>query len=458
MLPHVGDSDTEDRHPQLGCTTARIAAGLADPAGLMWYSIWMRSLVRYSPSLSISAAVSLAGLFLTACTSSAGKPVQAPEKVVEARQPTAPATEIDPRVEFEPTIESAVETEQPAPETKASGPARPIELTFVGDVMFGRWREEGLREIDYKNFDVFGPMRDLMASDLVLANLETPLVRYIPEKPPYGTRLRFAAPPEAAAYMRRSGITAVTLANNHSFDMKFTGLHETPEILEEHGIVFFGRTRKEPPLFRVEPIEVEGWKIGFLAATGERNGPQRKNAPELPYVHPKKTAAALVPVIEEAKGKFDLIIVLLHWGLEYKERSTTVQIRAVRALIDAGADAVIAHHPHVLQAIEQYKNGLIAYSIGNFLFDNASDPLKFTGVLRLRYEPKKRCLERAVLHPAYVQRSPTYHPRPANNSMRKRVRERVIRLSREKPFRTEWKPEGKDLVLASPPCPASDEE
>ena len=340
-----------------------------------------------------------------------------------------------------------------APEPGEKPALEPLEMVFVGDVMFGRWRETGMDAVDYKNFDVFARVHDLLSSDLTLANLETPLVYNLPEKAPYGTRLRFAAPPEAVDVLLRAGIDAVTVANNHSFDMKLIGLEETPKILTEKGLRFIGQSRKEPPLFRVEPLDAAGWTIGFLAATGERNGPQRKNAPELPYVHINDITKNLAPVVREAKGRHDLLIVVLHWGLEYKDKPTTQQIRAARSLIDAGADAVICHHPHVLQAIVRYKDGLIAYSLGNFLFDNTTHPQRLSGILRLTYRPDEKCLERAVLHPAHVLRHPTHHPLPASTGIRRMVRKRVTELSKDKPFVTEWRNEGRDLVLASPECP-----
>ena len=361
-----------------------------------------------------------------------------------------------PAVQAQPAQPVAVEPAESEP-AALPAPTEPLELVFVGDVMFGRWREAGMAAIDYQGFDVFGPMHDLLAADITLANLETPIVRDVPALPPYGTRLRFAAPPSVIDVLRRAGITTVTLANNHSFDMKFTGLRETPEVLAEHGMGFIGACRSEAPLFRAETFTSVGWKIAFIAATNERNGPQRKNAPELPYVHVNELAKMLAPVVSEARPHHDLVIVVLHWGVEYQQKPGTRQIRAARALIDAGADAVIGHHPHVLQAIERYKNGLIAYSLGNFLFDNTSKSQQLTGALRLRYQPAGRCLERAVMHPAYVKRAPTYHPHPADQSMRQQVGQRIITLSKEKPFTTAWQLEGRDLVLASPPCPPTDE-
>ena len=327
-------------------------------------------------------------------------------------------------------------------------------MTFVGDVMFGRWIEGGLDPIDFKGVDVFGRMHDLLAADLTVANLETPLLREMPETSPYGTRLRFAAPPEVVDVLLRAGITVVSLANHHSFDMRMTGLLQTPKILAERGVKAIGVSRREEPLFRVESVDVEGWKLGFLAATTERNGPQRKNAPELPHTALNQLTDRLVPVIRAARPDHDLIIAVLHWGVENQDRPSSRQIKAAHALIDAGADNIIGHHRHVLQAIELYGKGLIAYSLGNFLFDNTTPNQQLTGVLRLRYRADGRCLDRAVLHPAYVHGYPTHHPRPATSWMRRKVSQRIIPLSQEKPFHTRWQAEGRDLVLAAPACKA----
>ncbi len=383
-------------------------------------------------------------------TGRSGASFPEPARDVATREPSAA-----PAAAARSPGERAADETSPRPDadkTVAPVVKEAIELTFVGDVIFGRWKEGGYDPIDFENVDVFGEMRELIAADLAIANLETPLIREMPAESPYGTRLRFAAPPQAAAVLRRAGFSAVTLANNHSYDMHMTGVRETPVILAEHGIRALGESRSKEPLFRVETVEVAGWKIGFVNATTWRNGPQRSHAPKLPHADMKKMTQALVPVVRRARPDHDLVIALIHWGYEYADVANRHQRRTGRALIRAGADAVICHHPHVLQAFERYRDGLIAYSLGNFLFDNTTRNQHLTGVLRLRFQRARRCLERAVLHPAYVAKQPTHHPRLATNGMRAQVHKRVIDLSRVKPFQTRWRSEGRDVVLSDPPC------
>jgi poly-gamma-glutamate synthesis protein (capsule biosynthesis protein) len=144
-------------------------------------------------------------------------------------------------------------------------------------------------------------------------------------------------------------------------------------------------------------------------------------------------------VVEAARAGHDLVIVVLHWGDEYEDAPQKWQVRAARAFVDAGADAVIAHHPHVLQGIERYGDGLIAYSIGNFVFDNLHGRKRLHGIVKLtfRRDGDRACLERGAFHPTVGTR-PRFTPKPAGKEFDK-VAERLRALSAQKPLRaTEW--------------------
>jgi poly-gamma-glutamate capsule biosynthesis protein CapA/YwtB (metallophosphatase superfamily) len=345
-------------------------------------------------------------------------------------------------------------SETPAPGTTPAAPsatrAEHLELAFVGDVIFGRYRGSGYDPIPEKGHDPFEAIRDTLRADVLVGNLETPVVRNLPQDSPIGSRFRFGASKEHAALLVEAGFTAVSLANNHSFDQREAGLRETPEILEELGIVPLGRARDDDPLFRVESVEKNGWRIGFLAATTRRNAPQREGMPELPYLETRAMADTLGPILKAARADHDVLAVIVHWGDEYADAPAHVQKTAARALVDAGADLVIGHHPHVLQGIERHGAGIIAYSLGNFVFENTNDPPRLTGVLRVRMQSAERCIERVVFHPAYIKRNPIQHPVPATGLMHGKVTGRVTALG--KALGTEWDAEGDDLVLRGPPC------
>lgn len=353
------------------------------------------------------------------------------------------------RPEVVAAVAEPVPKEVVAPVPPSRSPA--LELTFVGDVIFGRYRASGFDPIPEGDFPVFRDIAGVLASDVLVGNLETPLVRDLPQQSPIGSRYRFGASPEHAKHLRDAGFSVVSLANNHWYDQRLLGVEQSPEILRELGVVPIGAAVREPPVFRVEAFEKSGWKIGFIAITTRTNAPVREGGPILPYLRTDEIKATISPVIAEAREKHDLVAVVVHWGEEYAEAPNHAQVSAAHAMIDAGADLVIGHHPHVLQAIERYGNGLIAYSLGNFLFENTNDIPRLTGVLRVRARAQGRCLERVVFHPAYIKRLPVQHPVPATGGLGKRVRQRVIDQAAR--FDTSFVPEGEELVLAAQGCP-----
>lgn len=338
----------------------------------------------------------------------------------------------------------------PAPIVAEPAAREPIELTFVGDVIFGRYREGGFDPIVGPGERPFDEIAEVMRSDLLVGNLETPLVRELPLSSPIASKYRFGASKAMAQHLVEGGFGAMSLANNHSFDQRLPGLLESPAILQELGIVPLGASRSEEPVFRVETIERRGWKIGFLAVTTRRNAPQFPNTPVLPFLSTVDLDATLGPLLAAARADHDLLIVFIHWGDEYADAPARHQRKEAKALIDRGADLVVGHHPHVLQGIERHGGGAIAYSLGNFLFENTNEIPRLTGVLRARFAPGP-CLAQLTFHPAYIKRTPSKHPAPATGALGRKVRERMRRLSGE--LGTTLEERGEDLVLPGT-CPS----
>lgn len=324
--------------------------------------------------------------------------------------------------------------------------------------MFGRFIESGFREIPAEKHNPFEYVAELLDSDFTMVNLETPILRDPPAKSPYGHRMRFVTTPERVATLKANNIDAVTIANNHAFDMHAEGLRETPVILDELGLQYIGEHDKELPTLRAETIEVGGWKIGFIPATTERNWAEGRRGVFVPATTREGLEKALRPVVESARAGHDLVIVVLHWGDEYEDMPEKWQIRAARAFIDAGADAVVAHHPHVLQGIERYGDGLIAYSVGNFVFDNLHGRKRLHGILKLtfRRDGDAGCLDQGAFHPTVGTR-PRFTPKPAGKEFGT-VAERLQTLSKQKPLRaTEWTiDEAGERLLVTGTCPGTE--
>ncbi len=291
----------------------------------------------------------------------------------------------------------------------AAAPDRPLRLKFAGDVMFGRYGPRGLVPIAAERRDPFATVRRLLASDLTLVNLETPIARRPPRRIAPPTRNRFAATPARVARLRRAGVDAVTVANNHAEDL---GVADTAAVLAALGLAAVGTTTAEEPAVRVESIARAGWTIAIVAVTTVRNRSAIAGQPHLPYLPPDRLAATVAPLVAAARRDHDAVVVAVHWGTEHATAPDPWQIDAAHALIDAGAIAVIGHHPHVLQAIERYQGGVIAYSLGNFLFDSHAPSTRRAGVLSLELAPRG-CLATVRFDPTSIQWRPFLRVTPS---------------------------------------------
>ena len=241
-----------------------------------------------------------------------------------------------------------------------------IRLVAVGDIMLDRdVKKAGLSNgWEYMFAETASFLR---GADVSFANLESPL----------GDRGRFInmfqAPPEAVEGLAFAGLDVVSLANNHALDYHHEGLLETMRLLREYGIDWVGAGRNlqkaRAPLIR----EVGGVSIGFLAYTEmwfvySREPISWRATAEEPGVAPAELDQ-IVEDVQKLRELVDVVVVSMHWGKEYVHEPTPEQMRLARAAADAGADLIVGHHPHVLQGLEFYNQSVIAYSLGNFVFD-----------------------------------------------------------------------------------------
>jgi poly-gamma-glutamate capsule biosynthesis protein CapA/YwtB (metallophosphatase superfamily) len=322
----------------------------------------------------------------------------------------------------------------PAPPSDPEPRPDALELVFVGDVVLGEYVFDGHRSFagPLAPGDPFVDVADLLRADLVVGNLESPVMREIPEKSPLRYGHRFGASAPAVAGLAAGGFDVMSVANNHANDLGRDGLVETPEVLRAAGITPVGEAVHEGSPHRVVTLEHRGWRIAFLSATTWLNHAPTPGDPKVPVIGVSRLRRTLVPLVEQARADHDLVIVLLHWGRERRERPEPAQIHAAHAYVDAGADLVIGHHPHVLQGVERYGNGLIAYSLGNFLFPAREDGFRDSAVLRVRVSAEPRAVVEAVAHPLRLGSSPAHEPRVAVAKDRRRIHERLRRLSRSR--------------------------
>ncbi len=317
--------------------------------------------------------------------------------------------------------------------------------------MFGRYNPVKRFPNPTDDASPFEYVKDLLKADLAVANLETPLLVEPFAKCPWPSRLRFAADKSAARYLKDAGFHAVSVANNHVFDMRNAGIRDTAAILAEVGLVSIGApvTKGTFP-FRIVPMRVNGQTFALIGFNTVRNSIDGPDVPDMPYTaYERQVPELLAPVIAEARAKYDRVIVAAHWGVSGVPSPSAPRKAAARKLIDLGADAVISHHPHVLQGVEIYHSGLIAYSLGDFLFDRFSDDQRLSGSLRVTYTPGRKCPSDVRFHPAVATRGPSgIFPKPVSGGLFRMVKERLASLS--KPFGTVWERTDDTLVLKLP--------
>ena len=241
-----------------------------------------------------------------------------------------------------------------------------VSVTITGDILLDR----GVRKvIEQKGMDaVFSPFVDsvFQSSDIVIGNLECPATKI---KEPSFKQFIFRAEPEWLFTLKQHGITHLNLANNHSVDQGRAGLVDTRENVVSAGMIPIGagRTMEEaarPVLLTSSPRKV------YVLASLQLALENFAYLSEKPSVSQEDFDTLVERVRHLRSSEPDsYIIVTLHWGGEHTLQPVTIQRVRAHQLIDAGADALIGHHTHTLQTIEEYKGKPIYYSIGNFIFD-----------------------------------------------------------------------------------------
>ncbi len=195
--------------------------------------------------------------------------------------------------------------------------------------------------------------------DILFGNLETVLSTEGKEKE---RAVNLHVSPKKVKYLQEVNFDVLNLANNHIMDLGIAGFNETLEVLTKNNLKFIGVENRPEQNYTI--LEKQGIKLGFLGYSNSGFV-----LPENNICINKLELKKIIKDIKLIKQKCDFVIVSLHWGIENVFYPSPRQIEFVHKLVDAGATIILGHHPHVIQGIERYKHGLIAYSLGNFQFD-----------------------------------------------------------------------------------------
>ncbi len=305
--------------------------------------------------------------------------------------------------------------------------ASEIIINAVGDIMLaGKWAPV-LRAKGYE-YPFAAVKAELAGGDINIANLESPIATGGREYT--GKQFRFRAEPAVAKAVRSAGFNLVTLANNHSMDFGGQALAETLRHLDSAGIAWIGAGENLDEARKMALYNIKGKKVAFLgySLTQPIEFFAGKTRPGTAPGYEK----IVTTDVASARRQADYVIVSFHWG---REAATTVQEyqrNAAHNAIDAGADVIIGHHPHVLQGIERYKKGLIFYSLGNFTFASKSTTADVSALIRLRLDDTQRTAE--ILPLDVLHRRVGFQPRILKGTRAESVIEKLNFLSR--PFKT----------------------
>ncbi len=234
--------------------------------------------------------------------------------------------------------------------------ARDINFLFFGDMMLDRHVGERLKNkhVGFLLDGLAGEDKIFFSGfDIIGANLEGAVTdggaHYSPQN-----AYDFAFSPDRIAELKDFGFNYFTLANNHFSDQGVKGVEETRKNLQALDFYFSGAPDAQIDEYSRQDMEISGQKVSLIGLS-------------MVYAHFDLEVAT--ELVKAAASTTDLVVINIHWGTEYEHQFNRYQQDIGHALVEAGADIIIGHHPHVVQGMEVYQGKPIFYSLGNFIFD-----------------------------------------------------------------------------------------
>ncbi|KGJ96684.1 CapA family protein [Thalassotalea sp. ND16A] len=312
-----------------------------------------------------------------------------------------------------------------------------VMLAFGGDAMMGRryykpyFGDEVLIDDDSRTVDsraIVENVKPYMSlADMAAVNLETQIFANKPgDAAPKS--VAFYSKPEILDALTWAGIDYVTLGNNHTYDYKKSGLETSLKHMRASKLAFSGAGVNEEQALKAYPTNINGVDYGMLGYVGWEG----RATPNQVAEQDKGGAAfgSLNNIIASVSAQVDagrVPVVQYHGSQEYSNNPTGVTEKRLKAAIDHGAALAIAHHPHVTQGIELYKGKLIAYSMGNCIFDQYIPSTPYSFLLYVWMDQGK--FHRAEIVPIYLK---GYKPTPATGINRYTTMKRISTLSAQR--------------------------
>jgi len=308
-----------------------------------------------------------------------------------------------------------------------------MKLVAVGDISLGDFPLTlgfGVRSILEKTGrELFGnEIKEIFKnSDFCFGNLET-VISDIDYNPHILKSAQMRGAAEAGRLLANGGFNILSVANNHSMQHKADSFTDTLNRLRYLNIVPIGVANSDgltTPHFG----KVRGETICFL---GYSLRPEKYNNPPLYSIG---TREKIIQDIKSYRNKCDYICISLHWGDEFVEFPSVNQKKIARDFVDAGAKIIIGHHPHIVQGVEIYNGGVIAYSLGNFIFDFWQKRLRNSMILEITLN--RGDVENFVIYPVRINRN--YVPEVLHGKDSEKQLKKYIELSEKINISTETK-------------------
>ena len=263
----------------------------------------------------------------------------------------------------------------------------------------------------------------LELADYASINLETPIFE-TPPSDPAPKSVTFFSAPETLEGLEWAGVDYVALGNNHVYDFLEPGLDVTMAYLRDSQLSFSGAGKDESEALKAYRLQRGSDQFDFFSYVGWPAGPPTQSADSGKGGAALGTRLNLLSTTNASKRADGIPVLQFHGGLEYVEEPTLAIETRLKQAVDAGAALVIGHHPHVVQGLEIYQGKLIAWSLGNFLFDQYFYSAQSATLLYVWMDGDEFYHAEAV--PIYIK---GYHPTPAVGPMRNAINRRLTDLS-----------------------------
>ncbi|TMK91487.1 MAG: CapA family protein [Actinobacteria bacterium] len=220
--------------------------------------------------------------------------------------------------------------------------------------------------------------------DITVANLECPVTDVVDPVPKPFT---FRCDPGGLPAASRAGLDVASQANNHSYDDGPAGLVDSLSKIRAAGLVAVGAGRDEADALQAASLQINGWTVAVLGIDEVLDPADEVAGPEKPGTAAGHDFGLALWAVRDAAAWSDLVVVMIHWGVELDARPRGYQVGQAHRMIDAGADVIFGSHPHRVQPTETYRGRPIFYSLGNFVWPRLTPMTSRTAIAEVVVAP-----------------------------------------------------------------------